>query len=39
MCQSFICGGAHMLDQSDDEIHEPSTKRHLTAKDIPSDIR
>ena len=39
ICQSLICGGAHMVDESHDEIDEPRTKLHLTAEDIPGDIR
>ena len=29
----------HMVDKSDDEIDEPHTKRHLTTKDMPGEIR
>ena len=33
-----INGGAHMVDEFDDEIDKPRTKHHPTAKDIPGDI-
>ena len=33
ICQSLICSGVHMIDESGDEIDKPHTKRHVTAKD------
>ena len=38
ICQSLICVGANMIAESDDEIDKLSTKCHLTAEHIPSDI-
>ena len=35
ICHSLICGGANMVDESDDKIREPRSKHHITARDIP----
>ena len=39
ICQSLICSGQHVIDESDEDIDQPRTKRLLRAQDIPIDIR